>query len=112
MQIITTADKMNRPVAVIPDEAAVLLRAASREGWSDVADFNTGSSRRFGPGHRAWEVATDFLDSLPARAPRGPIFIVGASGWDQATRWWSDRWPEFNVPTIVRAHNGTVYFTG
>lgn len=113
MDITLTADKMGRPVAVIPDEAALLLREASHEGWSDVADFNTGSSRLFGKGHPAWELADDFLNSLPDRAPRGPIFIVGASGWDPDARWWSARFPEFNVPTIVRTHqHRSIYFTG
>ncbi|EMF20384.1 hypothetical protein H114_32614 [Streptomyces gancidicus BKS 13-15] len=108
-QVTVTADQMGRPVAVVPDDVARLLAAASREGIDPEArgiDFE--SVAHPADSWVAVTVRTVFEAVLAARPDDADDlssglgqyrtygggtfygFIVGTSGWDPDTRWWSD----------------------
>lgn len=101
--VTVTADKMGRPVVVLPDDAACWLTEASRAGWSEVLGMGYGHSRAYDPATPEHAAAVTILAAVVEDDPnhcapgttetarRGSFYghIVGRSAWDTETEWWS-----------------------
>ncbi|MGW4087026.1 hypothetical protein ACWEGS_28740 [Streptomyces sp. NPDC004822] len=108
--VTATTDHMGRVYAVIPDEVARLLAAASHEGIDphQRGYFSQESTAHPADGWVASTVRTIFEALLASPEVAADVhewglgqyrtwdggtfygFIVGESGWDMSTHWWRD----------------------